>query len=73
MRNHHLKIQSNQHDCGTAIPSVSEIDIPNTEEDVSLLQKTPKSNPFPAKPTVESAIFAFSTLAKYAYQLPSVA
>ena len=51
-------------DCGTAIPLVSEKEIPKTEDDVSLLQKTPKSNPSPAKPTVESAAFALSTFAK---------
>ena len=51
-------------DFGTAIPSVSEMEIPNTEDAVSLLQKTPKSSPFPFLPTVESAIFALSTLAK---------
>ena len=58
---------------GIAKPSVSLKDIPKTDVAVSLLQNSPKSNPFPANPTVESAIFALSTFAKYAYQFPSVA
>ncbi|MNC91171.1 hypothetical protein D3C83_73780 [compost metagenome] len=59
---------------GTAKPSVSEREIPKTDDAVSLLQKTPKSKPLPeVVDWVESAIFALSTFAKYAYQLPSVA
>ena len=45
-------------------PSVSEREIPIIAEDVSLLQKTPKSKPSPFLPTVESASWALSTLAK---------
>ena len=58
---------------GIAKPSVSEREIPIMDDKVSLLQNTPKSNPSPANPTVESACLALSTFAKYAYQLPSVA
>ena len=58
---------------GTEKPSVSEREIPKTEDVVSLLQKTPKSKPLPeVADCVESAVFALSTFAKYAYQLPSV-
>ena len=43
---------------GTANPSVSEREIPITDEGVFLLQKTPKSSPSPFSPTVESAFLA---------------
>ena len=58
-------------DLGIATPSVSDKSIPS--DVVSLLQNTPKSRPSPSRPTVESAFFALSTFAKYAYQFPSVA
>ncbi len=58
---------------GIAKPSVSDRDIPITEGSVLRLQNSPKSNPLPTEPTVESAAFAKSTWAKYAYQFPSVA
>ena len=68
---------------GSAIPSVSDVENPNTPEPEAELQNLPKLSPLPgrvevsfplARPgCVASAAFAISTSAMYAYQLPSVA